>query len=230
MRRGRAGRLTSRLLLLATVMVAGAGPAAAQSLYRDGAPGAVLFDDFRARRVNDLVTILIIEESSSSRSAATSSQKDTARSASVGKFPTFLDPLAKKAVKPIAKATVGGYQAPSAYLQDSLTLDLSGSAKHGGKGSIERADRVSGQITARVVKVLENGNLVLEGRRAVLVNGETQTITISGVVRPQDVTAANTVLSSQLADAEVQMEGTGVLAEAQRPGILYRLLDWLGLF
>jgi flagellar L-ring protein precursor FlgH len=61
-------------------------------------------------------------------------------------------------------------------------------------------------------------------------NTETQNITISGMVRPQDVTAANTVLSSQIADAEVQMEGDGLLAEAQRPGVLYRLLDWLGLF
>jgi flagellar L-ring protein precursor FlgH len=55
-------------------------------------------------------------------------------------------------------------------------------------------------------------------------------MTVSGVVRPQDVTAANTVLSSQIADAEVQMEGRGLLAEAQRPGILYRFLDWLRLF
>ena len=53
---------------------------------------------------------------------------------------------------------------------------------------------------------------------------------ISGVVRPQDITGSNTVLSSQIADAEVQIVGKGVLSEAQRPGILYRLLDWLGLF
>jgi len=85
-------------------------------------------------------------------------------------------------------------------------------------------------VAARVVKVLDNGNLLIEGRRSLVVNTETQNITISGVVRPQDVTAANTVLSSQIADAEVQMEGDGLLAEAQRPGILYRILDWLGLF
>ena len=83
---------------------------------------------------------------------------------------------------------------------------------------------------ARVVKVLDNGNLLIEGRRAILVNGETQVITISGLVRPQDITGTNTVLSSQIADAEVQMVGKGVIAESQRPGILYRMLDWLGLF
>ena len=85
-------------------------------------------------------------------------------------------------------------------------------------------------MPARVVKVLDNGNMVVEGRRSVIVNDETQVITLSGVIRPQDITSTNTVLSSQVADAEIQMVGRGVLAEAQRPGILYRLLDWLRLF
>jgi flagellar L-ring protein precursor FlgH len=103
-------------------------------------------------------------------------------------------------------------------------------AEHTGKGSIQRSDRVSGQLPARVVKVLDNGNMIIEGRRAVLVNDETQTFTLSGVIRPQDVTAGNTVLSSQIADAEIQMVGRGILSEAQRPGIIYRFLDWLRLF
>jgi flagellar L-ring protein precursor FlgH len=111
-----------------------------------------------------------------------------------------------------------------------MKFDIAGEAEHEGKGSIDRSDRLTAQIPARVVKVLDNGNLVIEGRRAVLVNDETQTATISGVVRPQDITGANTVLSSQIADAEVQVVGSGVLSEAQRPGILYRLLDWLRLF
>ena len=98
------------------------------------------------------------------------------------------------------------------------------------EGNIDRTQRVTGQIPARVVKVLDNGNMVLEGRRSVVVNNETQVITLSGVIRPEDVTSTNTVLSSQVADAEIQMEGRGVLAEAQRPGILFRFLDWLNLF
>jgi flagellar L-ring protein precursor FlgH len=89
---------------------------------------------------------------------------------------------------------------------------------------------MSAQIPARVVRVLDNGSLVIEGRRAIVVNDETQILTISGVVRPEDISAANTVHSSQIADAEIQMTGRGVLSEAQRPGLLYRLLDWLRLF
>ena len=189
-----------------------ATPAVAQSLFRDGASAGNIFADHRARAVNDIVTIVVVEQSSQSRSANTTTSKDTSRTAALTDFPMLALPTR------------------NAEAQANMKLDLSGKAKHEGKGSIDRSDKLTAQIPARVVKVLDNGNLVLEGRRAVLVNDETQVATISGVVRPQDITGANTVLSSQLADAEVQIVGRGVLAEAQRPGIIYRLLDWLRIF
>ncbi len=203
--------------------------AAGQSLWRDGGPGAALFADHRARAINDIVTILIVEQSSSARSASTETSKETSRSTSVKEFPTLLDPISRRLVKPLVKPFLG-WRTPSQVAEEQLKLDIEGEAAHKGKGTIDRSDKVMGQIPARVVKVLDNGNLVIEGRRSVIVNDETQVITISGVIRPQDVTASNTVLSSQIADAEIQMEGKGVLAEAQRPGILYRILDWLRLF
>lgn len=219
-----------RLVLAAVValVVGGAAPAAAQSLWRDGGAGS-LFADHRARAVNDIVTILIVEQAASSVSADTSTSKESSRTAGVARFPTLFDAAARKAVKPVTKPVVG-YEDPSKFLEGSLNLDLSGRAGHQAKGSVDRSARVTGSIAARVVRVLDNGHLLVEGRRAVVVNNETQVITISGVVRPQDVTAANTVLSTQIADAEVQMEGKGILAEAQKPGILFRLLDWLNLF
>jgi flagellar L-ring protein precursor FlgH len=199
------------LLALATLTLT-ATPAVAQSLWREGSGGATLFVDHRARAVNDIVTIVVVEQSTQSRSANTKTSKDTSRTASLNDFPGLM--------LPTRNATAAA----------NLKFDLAGKAAHEGKGSIDRSDRLTAQIPARVVKVMDNGNLVIEGRRAVLVNDETQVATISGVVRPQDITGANTVLSSQIADAEVQVVGTGVLAEAQRPGILYRFLDWLGLF
>jgi flagellar L-ring protein precursor FlgH len=194
-------------LLLAT-----ASPAAGQSLYREGAPGAALFADLKARGVNDIVTVLIVEQSSTSRTANTTTSTDSSRAAGINEFPGF------------------GRQSATSALRENSKFDIAGKSAHQGKGSIDRTDKVSGQIAARVVKVLDNGNLVIEGRRAVLVNQETQLITISGVVRPQDISGANTVLSSQVADAEVQLVGKGVLDEAQNPGILFRLLDWIKLF
>ena len=209
------------VVIVSLVTLALGGPAHAQSLWRDEAPGGQLFADAKARRVNDVLTVVVVEESASSRSANTSTGKSTSRTAGVNRFPSIVDPLSKKAF---------GGKPPSEILQNGLSFDISGQASHEGKGAIERTDRVSGQVAARVVRVLENGNLVIEGRRAVLVNDESQLITVTGIVRPQDITGANTVLSNQIADAEIKMTGKGVLADAQRPGLLYRMLDWLGLF
>ena len=217
--------LLALALLLGAPVVAGA-----QSLWREGASGASLFTDLRARGVNDIVTVVIVEQSSSSRSANTTTSKDSTRTAAVNAFPSILDSVSRRVVKPLTNFAGIGYDDPSTVLQRSLGLDIKGSASHKGQGSIDRSDRVTGQIAARVVKVLDNGNLVIEGRRAVLVNDETQVITISGVVRAQDVSGSNTVLSTQIADAEIQLVGKGLLADAQRPGILYRVLDWLRLF
>ena len=214
------------LLVLPMVAPAAAG---AQSLWREGASTVSLFADHRARAVNDIVTILIVEQSSSSRSANTTTSKDTSRSAGVNEFPTALDSLSRRFVKPLVGPIVG-WQAPSEAAKSQFNIDLQSQASHTGKGSIDRSDKATGQIPARVVKVLDNGNLMIEGRRVVVVNNETQLLALSGVIRPQDVTSANTVLSSQMADAEIQMTGRGLLAEAQNPGLFYRILDWLSLF
>ncbi len=217
-----------RTVLLGLLVLGAPALASGQSLWREGAPGASLFADHRARGVNDLVTVLVVEQSSSSRSAQTTTSKDTSRTAGVTKFPTLFDPAARQ-IRELTDA-VTGHKVPSELAQDALTLELSGKASHQGKGEIDRTDKVSGQVAARVVKVLDNGTLVIEGRRAILVNNETQVITISGIVRPQDITGANTVLSSQIADAEIRMVGRGVLADTQRPGFLFRFLDWLRIF
>jgi flagellar L-ring protein precursor FlgH len=198
--------------------------AAGQSLYRDGGPGAMLFVDHRARGVNDIVTILVVEQSSSSRTAKTSTAKDSSRSFGVNDFPTVFDPVTRRLIRPFTDKEL------SQHARESFSLDVAGQYSHEGTGNIDRTDRVSGQIAARIVKVLDSGNFLIEGRRAIVVNNETQVMTISGAVRPQDITAANTVLSTQIADAEVQLEGRGVLADAQRPGLLFRLWDWLRLF
>ncbi len=201
------------LVLLALLPLAAAPGAAAQSLWREGAPGASLFADNRAHAVNDIVTIIVAEQSSSSRTANTKTSKDSTRTAAINDFPGL-----------------GLTTARNAAIAPLLKYDVANNASHEGKGEIGRTDTVSARIAARVVKVLDNGLLLIEGRRSVLVNNETQVLTISGLVRSQDITGANTVLSSQIADAEIQMVGHGVLAEAQRPGVLYRLLDWLHLF
>ena len=224
--------MRARAIAAALVLVAGAASAAgAQSLYREGNAGSTLFADLRARSVGDLVTILVVEQSTSSRSANTTTTKETSRSAAVTQFPTMLDPWANLIIKPIVKNWLpGGYKPPSQWFEDQTAVGIESKADHTGKGNIDRTDRVTGQLAARVVKVLDNGNMVIEGRRSIDVNDETQIMALSGIIRPQDVNANNSVLSTQIADAQLQVVGRGILGDVQRPGFIFRFLDWLNLF
>jgi len=89
-------------------------------------------------------------------------------------------------------------------------------------------------VTDKVEKLhnvdISNGNLLIEGRRSVAVGQETQNLVLSGIVRPQDVAPDNTVSSAFVADAEVRLDGRGIISEKQKPGFFGRLFDWLGLY
>ena len=180
-----------------------ASAADADSLWRDG-PHGVLFTDMRATRLGDLVTVIVSESSSSNRTAETNLKKESNNNFNL--------------------ANLFG-RTPS-----KGQFDFTGNNEQKANGNITRQDGVTAQVPARVVKVLENGLLVVEGRRAIVVNDETQTLAFSGVVRPEDIGPDNTVQSTQIADAEVTVLGKGVLAEKQRPGILQRLFDIFRIF
>ncbi len=94
-----------------------------------------------------------------------------------------------------------------------------------GTGETKRDSTVTATISARVVDKTMDGNLVIRGYREIRVNNETQHIIVSGIIRPQDVGADNSILSSYIADARIETSGTGVLADKQQPGWLARGLD-----
>ncbi len=79
-------------------------------------------------------------------------------------------------------------------------------------------------------KVLSNGNLTIKGTKVIKINDEDQNLVITGVIRPEDISADNTVISMNVADAIIQYEGKGPIGEKTSPGILTRILDWLGIF
>jgi flagellar L-ring protein precursor FlgH len=85
-------------------------------------------------------------------------------------------------------------------------------------------------IAARVVDVLPSGNLVIEGQREIIVDQEKQTISIRGVVRPKDIDSANTVLSTNIADAQINYTGDGIISDANRKGWMAQLIDWIWPF
>ena len=96
-----------------------------------------------------------------------------------------------------------------------------------GDGKTSQSSSMAATLTVIVKQVLANGNLVIEGHRTLITNKQTQTFTLSGVVRQADIKPNNTIASSQIAEMDVKMDGSGLIADRQRKGILTRIIDWL---
>jgi flagellar L-ring protein precursor FlgH len=177
-----------------------------------------LFQDMKARKVGDIVTVRIVEDPEAELNANTKTSRSSSIDAAKLKFLGYMKALAEK---------------NSRLAQDPGTDNLF-SASLGtafdGKGSSDRDGHVKAYITAVVEKVLFNGNLYINGQREVRVNNETQYITLSGVVRPKDITSSNEVSSTYVADARITYSGSGPVADKQRPGWLGRVVDYVWPF
>ena len=94
-------------------------------------------------------------------------------------------------------------------------------------GQTTRGGSLTAKVTTKVVEVLPNDTLRIEGRQSIVINGEEQEIILRGIVRSQDIAADNTVLSLFVADAEISFVGTGIVADKNDPGIITRIFNWL---
>ena len=181
----------------------------ANSLWRD--TGSIL-EDFRARRVNDLLTINVLESMSGSGGADTATSRNSSLDASVTAF--FGMPL------DLNKSNLYGKgHTFSPTVSGEMTDDFAG------KGTTNRTGTIVGTITARVVEVMPNGTLSIESRKDITINNEKQTMVLRGSVRPEDISVSNTILSTKVADAEIYLVGDGVLQDKQKPGWLVRIID-----
>jgi flagellar L-ring protein precursor FlgH len=169
----------------------------AQGIY------ANLFRDFKARQVNDVVTILVSESTQANSAADANSNRDT--SAQLGFSNLF---GAENKVKELSNAVNG-----------------KGSTSFKGAGSTTRESSLNTTVTARVKGVLPNGYLLIEGVRELRLNNENQTIYITGIVRPADISARNVVLSGAIAQMEVRLQGRGTVSQPIKPGWLFRVLS-----
>jgi len=170
------------------------------SCYSSSAADFVsLYADHRAQRVGDVITIIIEESSKASKTAATQTSKKSETNGSLSDL-----------------FGLGRGRLP-------LKMGVDAGSDYSGSGSTSRSGTMDAKITATVKEILPNGNLVLEGKRNITVNDDIQTISIKGIVRPQDVRSDNTVLSIYLADAEIKYEGQGPIA--QKPGIVTKILQ-----
>lgn len=183
------------------------------SLWQEENGRAYLYEDLRAMRVGDVLTVKIVEKHKGSKSADTAAQRESTVENS------------------LAGTGIGYIGIPGLRLGDEarrgLGIDASAKNKFGGKGATSREGTLTGTISVIVTEVLPNGDLRIEGRREVTVNSEKQLMTIAGIVRRVDVDTKNTVLSSAIADAKIEYSGLGVLDDVQRPGWLVRILDWI---
>lgn len=154
--------------------------------------------DPRAQGIGDVVTVLIVEAASAESSADSTEDAGFELSA--------------------------GLTDASGLSRGGVSVDT-GSV---GSGRTARAGKLRAQVSARVDKVLDNGNLLIRGSQLITINGEQQRITVQGVVRPIDIAPDNTVLSGRMMDARIEYVGEGWVARNQRPGLFRRLLQFFG--
>lgn len=181
----------------------------ANSLWRESPS---YYEDVKARRLNDLVTIKVIENISGSGTADTKAGRKSTLDASISDLFGF----------PLTMNTTNLY-GPGKNFSPTVNGSMQDDFK--GSGATTRNGKLVGTITAKVVEVLPNGNLMLESRKELVINNEKQILILKGMARPDDIAIDNTIVSSRVADAEVYFVGDGIIQDKQKPGWLVRFLD-----
>lgn len=186
------------------------GEGHASSLWQTG--GRAFFRDQRASRVGDILTVVVTIndqaqlQNETKRSRANS---DTANATNFLGFESHLHNWFPKAVNPASLLNTGS----------ALSND--------GKGSVARQEQISLRIAAEIIQVLPNGNLVVQGKQQVGVNFDMRELSISGVIRPQDISAENTITYDQIAEARIEYGGRGSINDVQQPRYGDQLIDIL---
>jgi flagellar L-ring protein precursor FlgH len=202
-----------RTAILGLVLtIAAAGNLSADSLWNDGISRNVCGDK-KAQAVGDILTILIQENNGATRNNNTTTSKKASLAAAVTSFlysPASSGLLTKKGALP--------------------AINYSSDSEFNGGGSISDGETITAQVAVRVVDVLPNGNMVIEGQLRTAFSGEKQDAVVRGTVRPDDVMANNTLYSYNIADATIQFISKGTITDAQRKGWFTKVWDKLSPF
>lgn len=209
-------RLASRHLTIALLLLTSLGGLHAESLFKaETLADGTLYSDQVARRAGDLITIMVKETTSVSERHKTENKRENTIDAAIS-----LVPGTDQIPAQVGTASAGRLPALKAGSEKDFK----------GEGKIEAQGEVKAVITGRVIDVLDNGNLLVEGRRVVRVNQDTKTILITGIIRTADIQANNTVMSEKLHNFQVSIEGEGPLTRSGREGWLGEILDILWPF
>ncbi|MBN8447306.1 MAG: flagellar basal body L-ring protein FlgH [Gammaproteobacteria bacterium] len=181
----------------------------AQTIDKNDNPGSLWtpstvnpFLDRTARRVGDLVTIVISEQSAATFTAATNMKKSDSNKLNLDLFCSFLNNILKPA-------------------------SSGATSSNDGSGTTTQNGKLSARITGVIKEVMPNGVMVVEATRSLVINKELQSFKLRGLVRRDDVSPDNTVMSEALAEADIRFEGKGAIQDRQRRGLLTQVMDWL---
>lgn len=184
------------------------GSAQAQSLWPDEGTRP-MYADKRGANIGDILTIVVQETTTATKNNETSTEKSSSLTAQITSF-FFPGWLSAKGSMP--------------------AVQYSADAKHDGKGAINNSEAIVAHVAVKVMDILPNHNLVVEGKRETSFAGEHQVITLHGIVRPEDVGSDNTVLSYNVADATISIAGKGTVTDSQRKGWFTQIWDKLTPF
>jgi flagellar L-ring protein FlgH len=196
---------------LAAVLCLAPAALQADSLWTaPGAPERSMFSDKKASRAGDIVTVVVSETAATSSSQSKKSNKESSIDAGISQF-----------LFPPAVSALGTHKGALPATK------LSGASDFNAGGQVANSQSLTARAAVLVTDVMPNGNLVIEGVRVVSFSGETQYVVLHGLVRPDDVTSANTVASSNIADVRIEFISEGSLTDAQKKGWLTKLYDKL---
>lgn len=177
------------------------------SLWTPDARFADVFADARARRVGDIVLVQIEESSSAEKEAKTKTDRSNKANGSITNFLGI----------PLEHSVLGTTISP--------TVEASAETEFEGNGKTSRKGDITGSVSARVMRVLPTGNMVINGKKQIRVNGEIQYIILTGIIRPEDINANNAILSTAVADMRLDYYGRGIMGDQMDRGFLSKVLD-----
>ena len=171
------------------------------SIYQPGISNG-LFEDFQARQIGDILTVILSESTQAAKSSDTSIDKSDSN--------TIENPILAGAAR-----AVGGDDL-------NLNFDLNSSGSFSGESESNQSNSLSGEVAVTVANVLPNGNLYIQGEKWIKLNQGDEFVRLRGIVRPADISSDNTINSTRIADARIAYSGTGATAEANVKGWLSR--------
>ena len=188
-------------------------PRQANSLWRPGAKA--FFRDQRAAKVGDILTVNVAIADQANVANTTNRTREAAEDANVANL--------------FGLEAEFGKMLPDAIVAANI-ISLGNKSSTKGQGAVQRSETINLTIAALVIQVLPNGNMVIQGHQEVRVNFEVRELTVTGIVRPEDITASNTISHTQIAEARISYGGRGQITDVQQARYGQQILDIIAPF